>query len=43
MAFDIYDEKKSPQMLKPFDWNKAKNFVLKEASGFFKKYAGRPS
>jgi predicted nucleotidyltransferase component of viral defense system len=41
MAFDIYDEKKSLLMLKPFYWTEAKNYVLKEAAKYFKDYAVR--
>ncbi len=42
MAFDIYDEKKSPLMLKPFNWTDTRNYVLKEAAKYFKDYAVRP-
>ena len=42
MTFETYDEKKKPALLKPFDWQEAKNFILKEAAHYFRSHATKP-
>lgn len=39
MAFQTTDDEKNPKMLKPFNWNEAKNYILKEAADYFKQRA----
>jgi len=39
MAFENISEKKNPLMLKPFDWEKAKKYILNEAANYFRSHA----
>jgi hypothetical protein len=39
MAFEITDNKGMPSMLKPFDWNNAKKYILEEAARYFRSHA----
>jgi hypothetical protein len=39
MAINMYDDKNNQEMLKPFNWNEARNYILKETANYFKSHA----